>query len=210
MHRHNMHSCMGSRQASVCIAATAWSNVAERVNVMCPVLPRPLLGVTWQEMVRSVLQGHPLTQDAATAGAFKTLKASLPTRQVLPWWLQSVHSAGSSCSGMPSTRPAAILMLHQACALSEVQRQADQVVTQSAAGPELRDAGRCQAAGHPGGAAAHRRRLRGAAQPRAALHAARGTICLEPLQQDQKRPESGSVEQSSIRHKPASSLALSL
>jgi hypothetical protein len=28
-------------------------------------------------MVRSVLQGHPLTQDAATAGAFKTLKASL-------------------------------------------------------------------------------------------------------------------------------------
>ena len=47
------------------------------VKSACPALPRPLLGVTWPEMVRSVLQGHPLTQDAATAGAFKTLKASL-------------------------------------------------------------------------------------------------------------------------------------
>jgi hypothetical protein len=47
----------------------------EQHNVSCPA--RPLLGVTWPEMVRNVLQGHPLTQDAATAGAFKTLKASL-------------------------------------------------------------------------------------------------------------------------------------
>lgn len=44
-------------------------------GTVCCASFRPLLGVTWPEMVRSVLQGHPLTQDAATASAFKTLKA---------------------------------------------------------------------------------------------------------------------------------------
>lgn len=41
----------------------------------CCIVGRPLLGVTWPEMVRTVLAGHPLTQDAVTAAAFKTLKA---------------------------------------------------------------------------------------------------------------------------------------
>ena len=32
------------------------------------------MGVTWPEMVRTVLAGHPLTQDAPAAAAFRTLK----------------------------------------------------------------------------------------------------------------------------------------
>ncbi len=75
--------------AIVCLCETPWHVLCSTIagsltrhlsaDSSHALLTRPLMGVTWPEMVRTVLAGHPMTQDPATAAAFRALKVSRPS-----------------------------------------------------------------------------------------------------------------------------------